>query len=203
MAQRLFGQKIPPVSPVTLARQVIDKYGAESPKPSVTLAKALLDGAHERDNLRTQLHELEERMRTNAELTLSLSRHQSTMFDKHNTTVAAGLKAASDLADQMMKERDAALLKYENAQERIAELEQQTCARHAGQAHGKEAEELRAGIEQILRNTSDVKSALSSDALGMVLVGMRRSLQFLLDNIDARDSLAYLEARDAEGKPTP
>lgn len=37
---------------ITLARQVIDKYGADADKPSVHLAKALLDGAHERDGLR-------------------------------------------------------------------------------------------------------------------------------------------------------
>lgn len=56
------------------------------------------------------------------------------------------------------------------------------CARHAGQKHGAEAEELRRGIEDILRNT-DPKY-------------LRTELQRLLDETDARDSLAYLEARD-------
>lgn len=44
---------------VSLARAVIDKYGADADKPSVHLAKAVLDGAHERDYLRTRQAELE------------------------------------------------------------------------------------------------------------------------------------------------
>jgi len=40
---------------VSLAREVIDKYGADADKPSVKLAIALINGAHERDGLRTQL----------------------------------------------------------------------------------------------------------------------------------------------------
>ena len=46
---------------VTLAREVIDKYGADADKPSVKLAIALLDGAHERDRLRAELETLEAR----------------------------------------------------------------------------------------------------------------------------------------------
>jgi hypothetical protein len=48
-----------PSEAVTLARVVIDKYGAESDKPSVKLAIALVDGAHERDALRDQLATVE------------------------------------------------------------------------------------------------------------------------------------------------
>ena len=59
-----------------------------------------------------------------------------------------------------------------------------TCDYHAGQTHGHEAEELRRGIEDILKNT-DWKD-------------IRSELQRLLDETDARDSLAYLEDRDRQ-----
>ena len=66
------------------------------------------------------------------------------------------------------------------------------CDQHYGAVHGQEAEELRAGIEQILRNTSDVEDAAAPD----VLSALRKSLIFLLDRVDARDSLAFCEATD-------
>jgi hypothetical protein len=66
------------------------------------------------------------------------------------------------------------------------------CARHCGAVHGQEAEELRAGIAQILGNTSDVDDAAAPDVLRL----LRKSLIFLLDRIDARDSLAFCEAID-------
>ena len=65
------------------------------------------------------------------------------------------------------------------------------CERHAGVVHGKEAEELRSGIEQILCNTADVDDEDASH----VLREMRKSLTFLIDHIDARDSLAFAEAK--------
>ena len=68
------------------------------------------------------------------------------------------------------------------------------CARHSGVIHGQEAEELRAGVEQILRNTADVNDDEAPD----VLRSLRMSLIFLLDNIDARDSLAFREATDSK-----
>jgi hypothetical protein len=46
------------VDPIHLARTVIDKYGADADKPSVHLARALLDGAHERDALRAEVEQL-------------------------------------------------------------------------------------------------------------------------------------------------
>jgi hypothetical protein len=67
------------------------------------------------------------------------------------------------------------------------------CARHSGAVHGSEAEELRSGVERILGNVSSVKDA---DA-PFVLAEMRKTLQRLLDHVDARDSLAYLEKLDA------
>lgn len=68
------------------------------------------------------------------------------------------------------------------------------CEKHGGEVHGREAEELRAGVEQILRNTADVHD----DEALHVLRELRRSLIFLLDRIDARDSLAFLEATDPD-----
>jgi hypothetical protein len=54
---------------------------------------------------------------------------------------------------------------------------------------GKEAEELRAGIETLMERASD----------GLVTI---EQLQILLDSVDARDSLSYLEAQDrAREKP--
>jgi hypothetical protein len=66
------------------------------------------------------------------------------------------------------------------------------CERHAGAVHGQEAEELRAGVEQILRNTAGVRDGEAS----FVLPELRKALIFLLDHVDARDSLAFLEATD-------
>lgn len=66
------------------------------------------------------------------------------------------------------------------------------CDRHHGAVHGQEAEELRAGIEQILSNTDGVRE----DEAAFVLPEMRKSLIFLLDHVDARDSLAFREAAD-------
>ena len=63
------------------------------------------------------------------------------------------------------------------------------CVKHGSAIHGQEAEELRAGVEQILKNTSDVEDEAASD----VLRSIRKSLIFLLDRIDARDSLAFRE----------
>jgi len=67
------------------------------------------------------------------------------------------------------------------------------CAKHGGAVHGQEAEELRSGIEQIVGNIADVKR---SDAVA-TLASTRKSLQFLTDRIDARDSLVYLDKLEA------
>lgn len=66
------------------------------------------------------------------------------------------------------------------------------CERHGGEVHGQEAEELRTGVELILRNTAEVQPDEATD----VLAGLRKSLIFLLDRIDARDSLAFCEDGD-------
>jgi hypothetical protein len=66
------------------------------------------------------------------------------------------------------------------------------CEKHCDVIHGQEAQELRAGVEQILANTSVVEDDDAPD----VLRSMRKSLIFLLDRVDARNSLAFREASD-------
>jgi hypothetical protein len=61
------------------------------------------------------------------------------------------------------------------------------CPVHHYAKHGKEAEELRAGIQKIIKNgTNDDTQA----------VEVHDELSKLLDEVDACDSLAYLERRD-------
>lgn len=67
-----------------------------------------------------------------------------------------------------------------------------SCEKHQGVVHGQEAEELRAGIEQIIDNTA----AVHAHEAASVLRETRRSLIFLLDQIDAGDSLSFREATD-------
>lgn len=69
------------------------------------------------------------------------------------------------------------------------------CEKHGGVVHGQEAEELRAGVEQILGNTTDVRD----DDAAFVLAEQRMAFVFLLDRIDARDSLAFREGTDQRG----
>jgi hypothetical protein len=73
------------------------------------------------------------------------------------------------------------------------------CDRHGGAVHGQEAEELRAGVEQILKNTSDVRD----NEAAFVLAEQRKALIFLLDRINARDSFAFLEATDPSEESAP
>ena len=58
------------------------------------------------------------------------------------------------------------------------------CTVHNDSIHGAEAEELRRGLEDILKNEVDEGLAVG------VTVG---TIQDLLDRVDARDSLAFLE----------
>lgn len=62
------------------------------------------------------------------------------------------------------------------------------CDRHTEAVHGKEAEELRAGIERIVRDMD------AFDEDDDALCETRKKLIALLDHIDARDSLAFREA---------
>lgn len=58
------------------------------------------------------------------------------------------------------------------------------CSKH-GFVHGAEAEELRKGIETVMERWR-------ADGTGVPLFDLQR----LLDRVDARDSLAYREAKD-------
>lgn len=63
-----------------------------------------------------------------------------------------------------------------------------SCDRHGGAVHGREAEELRKGIERIFLEYDDVMH--QPDEVN----DMRAALRRMLDEIDARDSVAFLEA---------
>lgn len=56
------------------------------------------------------------------------------------------------------------------------------CRKHDHQIHGQEAEELRKGIEEFIESGPSSRRS-------------RVALRKLLDSIDARDSLAFREAR--------
>lgn len=77
----------------------------------------------------------------------------------------------------MAKQR--ATRENEAVRRRQLRAEAKPCAVHAFVNHGKEAEELRAGIERVLKDGVPSRVA--------------RDLRLLLDAVDARDSLAYLE----------
>lgn len=67
---------------------------------------------------------------------------------------------------------------------RACRIDGKPCKAH-DRVHGKEAEELRAGIEKLLKHDGE-------DSLPDLVDDLR----LLLDRTDARDSLAYLEATD-------
>jgi hypothetical protein len=69
------------------------------------------------------------------------------------------------------------------------------CKKHGGAVHGREAEELRAGIERLLAEGSD---DFRSEAFSE-LREIRQELLRLLDAVDARDSLGFLESVDGDG----
>jgi hypothetical protein len=87
-----------------------------------------------------------------------------------------------------VREDNLVQLTRDEARALFDEVENGTCRRHANQKHGAEAEELRRGIERVLKT---VEYAAGYQ-------GIRASLQTLLDAVDARDSLAYLESRDEQ-----
>ena len=80
----------------------------------------------------------------------------------------------------------------EAARKRQRRAEGVECAMHEWQKHGKEAEELRAGIEQILADFRDGTTGSDAEDFRDIM----SDLQSLLDSVDARDSLAYRERRD-------
>lgn len=65
------------------------------------------------------------------------------------------------------------------------------CIEH-GFVHGKEAEELRAGIERVLAGRDECEDTeVSADVVAVLFA----ALQDLVDHVDARDSLAWGESR--------
>jgi hypothetical protein len=73
----------------------------------------------------------------------------------------------------------------------ICPIRNQFCSEH-GFVHGMEAEELRAGIESLLETCPSADGAED---------GLRAGLVRLLDKVDARDSLAWLDASSvSDGK---
>jgi hypothetical protein len=75
------------------------------------------------------------------------------------------------------------MMKNEAERRKQRRREHQECPVHAYQQHGKEAHELRNGIEKLI-------AEFSADPCDPVT---SEDLQALLDHVDARDSLAYLE----------
>jgi hypothetical protein len=61
-----------------------------------------------------------------------------------------------------------------------------------GIVHGKEAEELRCAVEELIASYSRRSTYCHDDELKAPEVAER--LQELLDNVDARDALAYVNA---------
>jgi hypothetical protein len=70
------------------------------------------------------------------------------------------------------------------------------CKRHGGVVHGREAEELREGIEKILEEYGATPADVPYEHEDYE--DLRRALRRLLDDVDARDSLVLLEAAEAE-----
>jgi hypothetical protein len=80
-------------------------------------------------------------------------------------------------------DRNSLRAKLAEVEKELDEARENACTRHVATCHGGEAEELRRGIEDIIKNT-DWKD-------------MRTELLRLLDDVCARDSLAILEKLDA------
>lgn len=78
------------------------------------------------------------------------------------------------------------------------------CSRHRG-VHGGEAEELRSGLEKILEEYGPMSAdSWMRTSAGVPYEELRRALRQLLDEVDARDSLSFLEvAADKRGRALP
>lgn len=77
------------------------------------------------------------------------------------------------------------------------------CHKH-GFIHGAEAEELRERIEKLVSEYREAKRDAEADCphdiapVGIIHENAIRALSGILDTVDARDSVAWLEFRDAE-----
>lgn len=78
---------------------------------------------------------------------------------------------------------------------RLADAEGEGCTLHVHAKHGKEAEELRKGIERIYSTRLKTAQAIAESAPGTEVVPAA-ALHALLDRVDARDSLAHLRANE-------
>lgn len=67
-------------------------------------------------------------------------------------------------------------------------------------SYEREAEELRAGIEGLMTGSELVRDMVALDADELAV--RNSDLQYLLDRVDARDSLAFLEKKDRRAKKT-
>lgn len=74
--------------------------------------------------------------------------------------------------------------------------EREHCPIHG--EHGGEAEELRSGIEKLVRNAERAIDVAAHDDADELVVKID-DLNDLLDNIDARDSCAWLERMRCKG----
>jgi len=110
-----------------------------------------------------------------------LARGASRFFGQYHTGKETGYR---DIAAHAKYQRDAAQPAPEPPP---CSVYGHPCHEH-GFIHGAEAEELREGIEKLI---GEGREAVTG-----------RELQRLLDRVDARDSLAYLEAKDA-AQPAP
>lgn len=107
------GLKMSPIGPVSVARFTVNKYGADAAKPSVLLARAVIDGAHERDSLRTRLAAVEAerdalRLKVEAtqELGAQLAHHEATVSTARLSRLESLAMEACELADYFDEGRE-------------------------------------------------------------------------------------------------
>jgi hypothetical protein len=79
----------------------------------------------------------------------------------------------------------------------VPEGETILCPLHDDQRHGREAEELRSGLENILEEFS---LRLDQEPLILAVPELVKKLADLLDRVDARDSAAFLDNKKARAK---
>lgn len=91
------------------------------------------------------------------------------------------VNAGHDLLGMLAGNPSKAGARIAELEARLADAEGEGCTLHGDAPHGKEAEELRKGIELLMGKWASVH---------------RRELQALLDRVAARDSLAHLRANE-------
>lgn len=66
-------------------------------------------------------------------------------------------------------------------------------------SHEREAEELRRGIEDLVKGAESIRDLLAIEDVNMAVVPID-DLNDLLDRVDARDSLKFLEQRERRAR---